>query len=269
MVQYKTKRPLKKKYGDSACIIAPRRTLVDQFNTILKPWGVKFYKDMDGNFGTEKFLIICIGSLWRIPRDRVFEFLFIDECEAVINSICETKKQAGATSGGRYQVWSTCKYLYENTSKSQNGRTIIMSAQSGIKTKMFLDACGLTSSCDDPYTQANDRVHWQRNIESPLKDNHYEFIYFGWPFVEQAVKFCKLLVGEGKKIIVTFTIKSLMLTLIQALRDTYPQINMGFVHGSLNMSEKDNAIELAKIKPYDIFLHTPTIDFGVSFEFET
>ena len=191
--EYKMKRPLKEKLGDSACIVAPWVTLLDQFHAILGPWGVKFYTNIVlmwmGTLGRRDFFIICIDSLWKIPSDRVFDFLVIDEGEAVISSACETMRKTGALSGGQYQVWSTFKYLYENTSKSQNGRTIIMSAQSGIKTKNFLDACGLTSSCDHPYTQANDRVHWQRNIASPLKDNHYEFVYFDGPFVEQAVKF--------------------------------------------------------------------------------
>ena len=113
-----------------------------------------------------------------------------------------------------------------------------MSAQSGSKTKLFLDACGLTSSCDDPYTQANDRVRWQRNKENPLKDNHYEYNYFNRYFMEQAVKFCKLRVDEGKKIIISCTEKGVLKTLYTVLESTYPELNIGYVHGSLSKKWK-------------------------------
>ena len=145
-----------------------------------------------------------------------------------------------------------------------------MSAQSGVQTRMVLDACGLDSSYDDyPDGEEKEHAHWQRNIENPLEKNTYEFIYFegNETYEVQAAKFCKELIDNGKKIIVPCTKKEQMLIIKDVFLKTYPDLDIGFVHGSMNQSEKTRAIDLARTKPHDIFFHSPTISSGVSLEF--
>jgi hypothetical protein len=233
--------------------ITYQRILSRKFLQSFSQFGFDIYLDYtDSSDIYSQQLIICLDSLWRVKTTH-FDFVFIDEALSVLLHFqSPLMKNVGAVTAKFQHILMQAKHIY------------------------LLDACidnmMVYNTVKHLENLKNVRAYWIRN-ENIRKSNRQANLIRNTESKEtESLRLSAMTqiiqaLAKGKRIVVSSSIKSFTIALVELVKEKLPHIKFVLYNSDTNEDVvAQHAEDLENVwSQYDLLVYSPTIGAGLSF----